>query len=48
MSYLLGIMGLFVTLGVALLISCNKKAIILKPLIVMFDLDLVLVFVLLR
>ncbi|HAX1532032.1 TPA: pyrimidine nucleoside transporter, partial [Enterococcus faecium] len=32
MSYLLGIIGLFVTLGLAFLISSNKKAIKLKPL----------------
>ena len=48
MSYLLGIIGLFVTLGLAFLISSNKKAIKLKPLIVMFVLQLVLGFVLLR
>lgn len=48
MSYLLGIIGLFVTLGLAYLISSNKKAIKLKPLIVMFVLQLVLGFVLLR
>ena len=48
MSYLLGIIGLFVTLGLAYLISSNKKAIKLKPLIVMFILQLVLGFVLLR
>ena len=47
MSYLLGIIGLFVTLGL-LLIAENKKAIKLKPLIVMFVLQLVLGFVLLR
>lgn len=48
MSYLLGIIGLFVILGLAFLISSNKKAIKLKPLIVMFVLQLVLGFVLLR
>ena len=48
MGYLLGIIGLFVTLGLAFLISSNKKAIKLKPLIVMFVLQLVLGFVLLR
>ncbi|BDP80698.1 pyrimidine nucleoside transporter NupC [Enterococcus faecium] len=48
LSYLLGIIGLFVTLGLAFLISSNKKAIKLKPLIVMFVLQLVLGFVLLR
>ncbi|OTP24163.1 NupC family Na dependent nucleoside transporter [Enterococcus sp. 5B7_DIV0075] len=48
MSYLLGIIGLILVLAVAFFISSNKKAIKWKPLLVMFVLQLVFGFVLLR
>ncbi|MDA3972567.1 NupC/NupG family nucleoside CNT transporter [Enterococcus thailandicus] len=48
MSYLLGIIGLLLVLAVAFFISSNKKAIKWKPLLVMFVLQLVFGFVLLR
>ncbi|MEQ7177501.1 NupC/NupG family nucleoside CNT transporter [Enterococcus thailandicus] len=48
MSYLLGIIGLILVLAVAFFISSNKKAIKWKPLLIMFVLQLVFGFVLLR
>ncbi|OJG95956.1 Na dependent nucleoside transporter, NupC family [Enterococcus thailandicus] len=48
LSYLLGIIGLILVLAVAFFISSNKKAIKWKPLLVMFVLQLVFGFVLLR
>lgn len=48
LSYLLGIIGLLLVLAVAFFISSNKKAIKWKPLLVMFVLQLVFGFVLLR
>lgn len=48
LSYLLGIIGLMLVLAVAFFISSNKKAIKWKPLLVMFVLQLVFGFVLLR
>lgn len=48
MNYLLSFIGFIVVLGVAYLISTNKKAIRLKPLIWMFFLQFVLGFLLLR
>ncbi len=48
LSYLLGIIGLILVLAVAFFISSNKKAIKWKPLLIMFVLQLVFGFVLLR
>lgn len=48
MNYLLSFIGFIVVLGVAYLISTNKKAIRLKPLVWMFFLQFVLGFLLLR
>lgn len=48
LSYLLGIIGLILVLAVAFFISSNKKAIKWKPLLVMFVLQLVFGFLLLR
>lgn len=48
LSYVLGIVGLILVLAIAFFISNNKKAIKLKPLLVMFVLQLVFGFVLLR
>ncbi|MGG5358507.1 MULTISPECIES: NupC/NupG family nucleoside CNT transporter [unclassified Enterococcus] len=48
MNYILGIIGLFVVLGLSFLLSSNRKAVRLKPLIIMFLLQLVLGFILLR
>jgi nucleoside transport protein len=48
LNYILGIIGLFVVLGLSFLLSSNRKAVRLKPLIIMFLLQLVLGFILLR
>ncbi|EPH96602.1 pyrimidine nucleoside transport protein [Enterococcus faecalis 13-SD-W-01] len=48
LNYILGIIGLFVVLGLSFLLSSNRKAVRLKPLLVMFLLQLVLGFILLR
>lgn len=48
MSHILGIIGLIFIFGIALLISTDKRAIKMKPLLVMFVLQLVFGFVLLR
>lgn len=48
LSHIFGIIGLIFIFGIAFLISTDKKAIKVKPLLVMFVLQLVLGFVLLR
>ncbi|MFV0559995.1 MAG: NupC/NupG family nucleoside CNT transporter [Enterococcus sp.] len=48
MSYLFSVIGLVVIIAIAFLISTDKKAVKLKPLILMFVLQLVLGFILLR
>lgn len=48
MSHIFGIIGLIFIFGIALLISTDKRAIKMKPLLVMFVLQLVFGFVLLR
>ena len=48
MSHILGIIGLIFIFGIAFLISTDKRAIKMKPLLVMFVLQLVFGFVLLR
>jgi nucleoside transport protein len=48
LNYILGIIGLIVVLGLSFLLSSNRKAVRVKPLLVMFLLQLVLGFILLR
>ncbi|PAD22340.1 NupC/NupG family nucleoside CNT transporter [Terribacillus saccharophilus] len=48
MSYIIGIIGLFVFLGLAWIASSNKKMIKIRPIIIMIILQLVLGFILLN
>ncbi|SDC31353.1 nucleoside transport protein [Terribacillus halophilus] len=48
MSYIIGIIGLFVFLGLAWIASSNKKMIKIRPIIIMIVLQLVLGFILLN